>query len=72
MKKLRLNVDSIQVQTFASAPQPPARGTVHANATEEYNCTADPRCTYNRDCYTDRYDCTDNCTNGWTCYVIGC
>jgi hypothetical protein len=78
MKKLKLNAEAIEVQSFEAAREPAQRGTVQAHESDYHNdctlgCPTDGECTYWRSCWTERYDCTPNCTEGgWTCYPVGC
>ena len=45
MKKLRLDLDRLTVETFPTAAEPTERGTVHAmNHTREIYCTKGDTC----------------------------
>jgi hypothetical protein len=79
MKKLSLNLDTLSIESFDTAPDPTdQRGTVHGHGpTWHYN-----GCTYNQPCnpasspdYTEDYTCDDySCWNSCqqscngTCY----
>lgn len=67
MKKLRLRLDALTVESFHSAGDAEGHGTVQA-----FSYTEGTRCTYDRDCYTDLANCTQACTGGLTCYPITC
>lgn len=77
MKKLNLHLDALSVESFATAGDEPARGTVHGHATWHYEgCTAYEPCnplsgpTYTEDHTCDDYTCWNTCAqscNG-TCY----
>lgn len=63
MKKLKLNAESLKVESFASGNGPGLRGTVRLHSDTVYDT-----CTYNRDCWTQLGDCSRDCTDaGWTC-----
>lgn len=61
MKKIRLQVDVLQVESFAplAAPEPRTRGTVRGAAD-----------TIVRSCQTEQYDCTAQ--GGYTCDYGSC
>lgn len=64
MRKLKLDAEELVVETFDSLrAQDYEKGTVHANATGEWDCppTNDPRL---RQCYTPYVECS---TQGYTC-----
>jgi hypothetical protein len=64
MKKLGLKVETLRVETFATARQPAERGTVHAHATHGTNtCYCTGGCTsVNIGCFcTEAVSCFD-CT----------
>jgi len=42
VKKLKLDLDSLDVESFAAAPPPPDEGTVGAAEPTELDCTLDP------------------------------
>jgi hypothetical protein len=84
MKKLRLNVDALTVQSFATADQASSRGTVHGEeCTCPTNCTCPgcPSCGEtcpntcaetcdDATCNTCDYSCWDTCQK--TCYTWIC
>jgi hypothetical protein len=80
MRKLRLVVDDLQVETFRTFDGEGARGTVVANVTKmpasDTDCgggsgsggdSTDPMCNW-----TLRYDCTEFCTNVTVCATYAC
>jgi hypothetical protein len=64
MKKLKLSLDALEVQSFTTAANARSRGTVHG----EQECTCDT-CTY-PNCETCNATCPDTCGNSCagTCY----
>jgi len=75
MKKIRLDLDELSVETFsAEAGPPPCRGTVAANEDTEYTCQNTPKTCYDfnsgcwclPDYYTDAADntCGQSCQDG--------
>lgn len=78
MKKLSLDLDTLSVETFETAPQEPARGTVQGHASWHYEgCTANEPCkpvsgpTYTEDYTCDDYSCWNTCQQscgGGTCH----
>ncbi|HEY0015446.1 MAG TPA: hypothetical protein VGC13_03980 [Longimicrobium sp.] len=46
MKKLVLDTDSLRVESFEANSSAPDRGTVMANSTLAYTCTAQKTCNY--------------------------
>ena len=68
MKKLKLRIETLAVESFESMVGPAAPGTVRGHS----DATIHDTCTYNRDCWTQLNDCSYGCTGGgWTC-GIGC
>ena len=65
MKKLRLDLEDLAVQTFATAPAARQKGTVNGRAEAD----ATPRCPPTYTCPTD-YDCPEPDT--WTYCPPGC
>lgn len=64
MKKLRLDVAALRVESFASASAPMRRGTVHGAGTWQESCYPDcPR--------TDWISCPATC-GGTTCSPAEC
>jgi hypothetical protein len=64
MKKIRLEVDALAVQSFATAPPREARGTVVAHNTRaEYTCVY--HCTFRG--FTCEGDLTCGCPNTLLC-----
>ena len=86
MKKLKLNLDDIRVESFATSPTEERRGTVFGQDpthTEPECFATDPYCNDTSRCYTDGGTCyhTCMCANdsepGWascgtTCQVPTC
>ena len=68
MKKLRLQLDELQVESFHTVRTEPARGTVRANAPTWY-CTEQIDCTYDYGCETQNESCNGSCATcfGGTC-----
>ena len=69
MKKLTLDLNALEVQSFATAPAAPNRGTVHG----EQQCTCPTACTC-PGCPTCDETCADTCWEtcaGWTCVTCG-
>jgi hypothetical protein len=69
MKKLTLDLNSLKVQSFATAAAAPNRGTVHG----EQQCTCPTACTC-PGCPTCDETCADTCQEtcaGWTCVTCG-
>lgn len=70
MGKLKLSVEDLAVETFASEePRAGGRGTVHAHDSfyetwEDYSCAYVETCGNWRTCYID---CTMDCTFRWNC-----
>lgn len=63
MKKITLNIDALQVTTFAPAPEPGGRrGTVRGHDTLICPSTESCGCPY-----TERY-----CSDGYTCGMDSC
>lgn len=80
MKKLSLDLDTLSVETFETAPDDlDARGTVHGHGpTWPYNgCTGNQPCNpasspdYTEDYTCDDYSCWNTCQQscGGTCYA---
>jgi hypothetical protein len=69
MKKLTLDLNALTVQSFATAPAAPSRGTVHG----EQQCTCPTACTC-PGCPTCDETCPDTCYEtcaGFTCATCG-
>jgi hypothetical protein len=66
MRKLRIQLDDLQVESFATDAQPAERGTVHARVpdTDPGWCpqTGDAYCTFGHGCTMANYTC-----GGWNC-----
>lgn len=60
--KIRLNVDTLHVQSFATEAAPKERGTVHGNACSESTCFQEI-CTCT-DAYGNCYQTNVNCCGG--------
>jgi hypothetical protein len=76
MKKLSLDLDALEVETFETAQDEPRRGTVHGHASWHYQgCTPYEPCnpvssnTYTEDYTCDDHSCWQSCQQscGGTC-----
>lgn len=56
-KKMKLDVDAVQVESFETSPASGGEGTVHAHATKINSCVPTD-CTCETDC---------GCSGQWTC-----
>lgn len=65
MKKLTLDLNALEVQSFATDPAEPNRGTVHG----EQQCTCPSACTC-PGCPTCDETCPETCA-GFTCATCG-
>jgi hypothetical protein len=64
MKRLTLNLNALEVQSFATAPHTPDRGTVHGQQQCTcYTCTCP-------NCFSCAATCPASCYN--TCDDLGC
>jgi len=64
MKKLTLDIESLNVQSFAASPVPEPRGTVEAGALPQTHPSV---CPWSRNWYCSFGECTvhpDYCTTG--------
>ncbi len=72
MKKLRLDLEGLVVESFASNEVPNRRGTVHARSGD--GCTTSCSASGMTHCDSDLSDCADtgnrSCFGG--CSVLGC
>jgi hypothetical protein len=69
MKKLRLDLDNLKVDSFATTPDAERlRGTVHGQDTEYAYCTGYFTCVGQGDCHS--YEAT--CLGNDTCEGLGC
>ncbi|HSU15112.1 hypothetical protein [Longimicrobium sp.] len=82
MKKLSLNLDELQVESFSTRGGVKPRGTVNANAAtvDEYTCWScvDPGCTTSQQPYTgmgagcsEYASCLDGCGGGGSYFSRG-
>ena len=65
MGKLKLSLEHLAVETFATAQPASARGTVHARQDSDYETCAGYTCFYAETCANWRtcyMDCTMDCT----------
>jgi hypothetical protein len=62
MKKLKLDIDAVRVESFATAERDEQRGTVQGHISIEASC-------YDTDCCSDVTDCCQSayCSGHWTC-----
>jgi len=78
MRKLRLDLDSLDVQSFATDEETPAGGTVHGQSglcqSTYYGCTYTDWETCENTCQTcDQYTCWESCYGSClTCYDETC
>jgi hypothetical protein len=70
MRKLKLDLDALDVETFETAADERARGTVQAHDNSEFPCTWD---TCRDSCGWSDIDChAEECTTDWiTCMDLG-
>jgi len=63
MKKLKLAVDDLQVESFHSVQTPAPKGTVRGNDIATFGCepTTDR---YDRNCASEIYSCYQTCPRG--------
>ncbi len=70
MKKLRVDIEQLQVESFETAGAPQKRGTVQAHGpdTDTGTCppTGDAYCSYGHACTYPQYTC-----GGWECQTWG-
>ncbi|MFA8343551.1 MAG: pinensin family lanthipeptide [Rhodothermaceae bacterium] len=77
MKKMKLNLTELQVDSFETAKLKDRKGTVKGNHSDfycdpsgEHTCKA-AACSY-YDCPNITPDCNDDNTHKWTCVVFEC
>lgn len=61
MKKLKLELDDLQVESFQTARAEPRRGTVRGNIPPTWNCTDYVDCTWDFGCETEVVSCNGSC-----------
>lgn len=76
MKKLKLDIDALAVQSFAAGAAPEARGTVRGRATAWNTCAGRETCAFPDTCAdtcgaNSCYTCVNSCVLEY-CTLPGC